>query len=640
MSSIWGLINNYNSEEISDSEIKGITAWNLAYGKDAIDSYRNNDFAIGCCLERLNQNIDINTGVIDNNSCNVVIDALLYNREDLLQACTIPNIVSDEKLLLSYLESNGLDALSRVNGDFAGAIYNPQKKELILFRDHMGVRPLFYYYNDSFIAFSTDIRSILGILRANITLREDWIYETLSGFGSDDTETTEYENVFCVKPGHYYSFSLNNNKIELSQKAYWTPGNKKIRYSNDKKYQARLKELITDSVKRRLDIVTGNIGAELSGGLDSGVIDILINRLGKKCTYFSWSSSPEKVPLVDKDERLIINDICSQEKITCSYPHAFPGIGSVIENNIKNVGLEINTDDSDIINFAFPAYINTTKICETSLFMNHSKVKAVFTGHGGDEGVSHRANPYELVVFHEYYHYLRFMFSTTHGKPHRIINTIKRIKKNIKDSKNYLRTAFQSSTNADELILASFRAKYSKVKMPPLFFAYDPIKYIKHGGSRNRLDNVALQGAYCNVRYLAPYVDHRLIDFALSIPRYQYLRGRKNRFIFREAFKDIMPLSLYKVTEKEDASSKSIKPDPNWFEAFQKWKFDVISLLKKEKWGHYIDFEKLEAFKNKGKPEDDDIYKDMMTLSALNICSMAQNALDKSREVSFKLLHS
>ena len=640
MSAIWGLINNSISEKITDSEIEGITAWNLAYGKDDTDSYRNNNFAIGCCLERLNRNIDANTGVINSTYGFAVIDAVLYNRDYLLQHCNAPTNISDEKLLYFYLESNKLDSLSNVNGDFTGAIYNTQKKELILFRDHMGVRPLFYYFNDSFIAFSTDLRGIIGILRANITLREDWIYKTLSGFSSDDIETTEYENVFCVKPGHYYTFSLNNSKIELSQKTYWIPGNKKIRYSNDKKYQARIKELITDSVKRRLDTVTGNIGAELSGGLDSGVIDILINRLGRKCVYFSWSFSPEKVPLVDKDERLIINDICSQEGIICNYPHAFPGIGSVIENNIKNVGLEINTDDSDIINFAFPAYINTTKICETSLFMNYSGIKAVFTGHGGDEGVSHRANPYEMMVFHEYYHYLRYIFSTTHGKPHRIINTIKKIKTNIKDSKSYLKTAFQRSTNANELIIDSFKAKYSKTKMSPLFFAYDPIKYIKQGGSRNRLDNVALQGAYCDVRYLVPYVDYRLIDFALSIPRYQYLRGYKNRFIFREAFKDIIPLSLYKVTIKEDVSSKSINPDPNWFEAFQKWKGDVISLLKKENWSQYIDFEKLEAFKNKGKPKDDEIYRDMMTLSALNICSMAQNALDKSREVSFKLLHS
>ena len=69
--------------------------------------------------------------------------------------------------------------------------------------------------------------------------------------------------------------------------------------------------------------------------------------------------------------------------------------------------------------------------------------------------------------------------------------------------------------------------------MPPLSFSYDPVSYIHQGGSRNRLDNVALYGAYNGVRYLIPYLDYRVIDYAVSIPRYQYLRGRRNRFVFR-----------------------------------------------------------------------------------------------------------
>lgn len=638
MSAIWGLIDHSSSKKITASEINGIKAWNLAYGKDGVYYFQNENFAIGYCLESLNQNLDLNSEVISSTLGLSVVDSLLYNREDLLQNCNKPTTISDEQLLLSYIESNGLNSLSNVNGDFAGAIYNPQQKNVILFRDHMGVRPLFYFFNDDFLAFSTDIRGITGILRANISLNEDWVYRTLSGFSSSAIETTEYNNVFCVKPGHYYVFSLNDDKIKLTEKAFWSPGSKKVKYTSDKKYQDQLKELVTDAIKRRLHAVTKDIGAELSGGLDSGVIDLLINRLGRKCTYFSWSCSPEILPLVDNDERNVINDICSQEGIICNYPHSFPGKGSVLENNITNLGLDIKEESSDLVNFAFPAYINTTQICETSLFMNHSDVKAVFTGHGGDEGVSHRANPYEMIVSHEYYHYLKYVFSTTHGKPHRIINTIKKIKKNIKDSQTFLSTPFQSCTNATELILPSFKARYSREKMSPLFFAYDPIKYIKQGGSRNRLDNVALQGAYCNVRYLVPYVDYRVIDFALSIPRYQYLRGKRNRYIFRETFKDIMPHSLYTLTAKETNSLKSLKPDPNWFEEFQKWKGEVISILKQETWGKYLDFDKLKTFKNKDKPADDDINKDMMTLSALNMCAMAQNVLDKSREVSLKLI--
>lgn len=79
----------------------------------------------------------------------------------------------------------------------------------------------------------------------------------------------------------------------------------------------RLRELITDSVKRRLDVFPDIIGAELSGGLDSGVIDILINRLGREAVYYSWSFSPQDLPDVPNDERQVIADICEQENIIC-----------------------------------------------------------------------------------------------------------------------------------------------------------------------------------------------------------------------------------------------------------------------------------------------------------------------------------
>ena len=634
MSGIFGNINKYPYNTSINDEISGMRVWNQPYGKHASDICSSNDFYLGCCLDKINHSLRDSTPIIKRNGYYAVIDTLIYNRNELLTDLSLPHDISDEELLLYHIEKNGPDSLKTINGDFAGAIYYPEKKELLVFRDHMGIRTLFYLVRDDFIAFSTDIRGLTGILRANVKLDEVWIYKTLKGFISTESIETEYADLFCVEPGSYITFSFLEDQIRISKKNYWTPGQKKIKLSSDKEYQENLKELITDSIRSRLEVTHGEVGAELSGGLDSGVISILINRLGRKCTYYSWSYDPKILPYAEKDERLVIKDICDHEKINCNYHKYIEKSESIIEENIRNTGLPL--DDGEVLSYKFadPAYINTKYLTDTSLFMHSSGINVVFTGHGGDEGVSHRANGYEMVIYHEYLHYLKFVWASTHGHPHRIYNTLKKIRRNVKNSRSFLKNTFYNGEDLSLFLNKELYLKYKDIKASACYFAYDPIKYILHGGSRNRLDNIALQGAYCGVRYLVPYLDYRVIDYAVSIPRYQYLRGRKNRYIFREAFKDIMPKSLYAVTEKADNSVKDLKPNPNWYEKYIKHKKDVVSRFAEEKWGNLLNFSELKNFLKKEKPDDNERARDYEVMFQLQDLFTAQNALDKSREAS------
>lgn len=637
MSGIFGTVSRRSFEQAVDAEVLGMKVWNQPYGKKASDTIVADNYYLGCCLESINQRIKSSSPVIKKEGYYAVIDALIYNREELLADSMLTVDISDEELLIAYIEKNGLTSLKNINGDFAGAIYYYEKKELVLFRDHMGIRPLFYLCKDEEVAFSTDIRGILGILRKNVTVDEKWVYKTLSGYISTELEDTEYSDVFCVRPGSIITFSFSGEEIQITKSTYWELGKRKVKLSSDKEYQQKLRELITDSIKRRLDVVTGEVGAELSGGLDSGVISILINRLGRKCTYYSWSYSPNELPFAENDERLVIEDICKQENITCNYYEWIEGSEAIIENNIRDTRISVKEDETLMIRYAFPAYINTLKISETSMFMNKQGVRVIFTGHGGDEGVSHRANPYEMVIYREYLHYLRYVWSATHGSTHRVIGTIKKIRRNCKNSRAFLSTSYKEMGEGSCFLNKELKNKYKKYKASALYFAYDPKKYILGGGSRNRIDNVALQGAFCDVRYMIPYLDYRVINYAVSIPRYQFLRGRKNRYIFREAFKDIMPESHNRVTDKADNSVKSLKPDSNWYENFKSYKSKTISGFDKKNWSIMLDFSEIKVFENKGKPDEEEKERDYQILNKMSICLVAQKTLDKVRESSQKL---
>ncbi len=637
MSGIFGFFKsdlNYNKE--LDELFNYMSSWNKAYGNSLNDSFISSDFFIGCYLEKLNSNLSDGKPILKNKNKIAVIDSVLYNRDEIALKINLElsNNISDEELLFKYIIELGLDALKDVNGDFAGAIYDRQNDNLILFRDHMGIRPLFYYSDNKMLAFSTDIRGITAIPDVDASINEKWFYKFICGHFLDGLENTEYKNIKCIKPGTYVTFSKSDGQLIKSLNTYWEAGTKKIKFSSDQAYQNEMRFLVEDSVKRRLDAISGTIGAELSGGLDSSVIDIIINRFGRKGIYFSWSESPEEQDLVENDERLVISDICKQENITCHYGHLDMGRGTAIDKNTKDAGIELNYDEYEMFRLACPPYINTNMLIQSAEFINKAGGNVVFSGHGGDEGVSHRANPYEMFHYKEYYHYFRYMFSTTHYYRNRVILTLKKCFENFKLARRVFLKPRVFDIGSIQVLNKDFANKYNLKDLPISYFAYDPISYINSGGSRSRLDVASFVGAYCKTRYIFPFLDYRVIDYAVSIPRYQYLRGRKNRYIYREAFKEIIPDSLYRLHDKQDPSFQVQKETPDCFEKDIKlWK-EAVSKLDRDVWNKFLNFEYLDRISLMQDPKEIGEGEFSNCLFLIFVCAMVQNMVQKSREVN------
>lgn len=634
MSGIYGYLRS--SAESDETLLKRLELWNRAYGNRGCKQRFSSHFGLGCNLEKLSDNAPVGSPVFQIEDSVYAIDALLYNREELLQKGSFSAELSDEELLVHYLNSFGIGALAEVNGDFSGAILDLKTNQLTLFRDHIGVRPLYYYLEKDFTAFSTDIRALTALPSADTSINEEWLYKSVMGLSTIHPTQTEFSHIFCVPPAGILTFRLNDDSITVCTKAYWTIGKKKIRLSSEKEYQEKLRELISDAVTRRLSAASGPFGAELSGGLDSGVIDILLNRTGRKGFYFSWSSSPEDLPLVPKDERLVIQDICNQENISCSYlPRTLTlDSTSIIANHMRDAGFPLSDADHESFRYLLTPSTNILQICETAQFLNRSGAKIVFTGHGGDEGVSHRSRPYELFHYHEYYRFLRLLWSRTHGKKHRIAKTLKACYDNLWKRRAEYHDPLQTFLSTPDLLQPEFAARFRKLKTLRHLFGFDPVAYIRNGGSRFRLEAVAQLGAYNGVRYVVPYLDYRVVDYAVSIPRYLYLRGFRNRFIFREAFKDLMPKSLYILQDKRDTSMLNAEPDPNWFEEFRKNREECFAKLSREKWSRYLNFELLDTWINQGKPTEEEQPLCENIMHHVSTLALLETITTKAREVT------
>ncbi len=638
MSGIYGFLNFEDNGNLNQDDIAGLALWNKAYGNITEESFFKNNLVLGCCYEKLSDGAVKSMPVLKRDGRYAVIDALLYNREELIGKGQFEGVLSDEELILAYVEKYGMDGLKDINGDFSGAIYDEHERRLILFRDHMGVRPLFYFANNKGVAFSTDIRGLLAMEQVDSAIDERWLWKTVVSGAVMGTENTGFAHILCVRPATYITFDYGNKELQMDKIAYWRLGSKKIRLSSETAYIEKMRELITDSLKRRLDAVSGLVGAELSGGLDSGVIDILISRMGRECTYFSWSASPEEIPYAEDDERIIIEDICKQENITCNYGKASLRLDeqSIIAEKTRKIGINVDMEDGTAIRYVLPQYINTLQIAEAGQFVNRTGAKVVFTGHGGDEGVSHRCNAYEMFHHGEYYHYLRYMWGTTHGEKRRIYKTLKRCYQNIRKTGRMLKENYIAPFSVKELLTKEFYEKFSAEKGQVLTFAYDAVKYIESGGSRDRLEVVALLGAYSGVRYIVPYLDYRVIDYAVSIPRHMFLKHGKNRYIFREAFKDIMPESLYRLTAKQSNSWNNAVKIPKKPEDYLKEKETMVGMLDKTYWSKYLDFDRIEQWM-RAKEQADHEYEKGMSRHISN-CIKMQNVVQRSKLVGKKTI--
>lgn len=634
MSGIYGYFGTKAKQSCLKEDRDKLRLWNKAYGTDTQEVYIEDGALLGCFSERLSEAFDKSSPVLRKGGSYAVIDAVLYNREALLEKTVLSEVCSDEELLFTYIRKFGFESLKEVNGDFSGAIYEEAERKVTLFRDHMGVRPLFYFTDNECVVFSTDMRGLLAMEGVNDAVDEKWLWGKLSGAGYMSTETTEFAHIFCVKPASYMTFTLKEAGMVTEKREYWKLGSKKIRLASEQAYIDRLRALITDAVKRRLDAVSGPVGAELSGGLDSGVIDILIHRMGRDCTYFSWSASPEDIPYAENDERRRIDDICKQEGITCNYggKTVVFNEGSIPTQKIHQIGLNPALNEGPFRMYVFPPYVNTLPISETGQFMNRRGVKVVFTGHGGDEGVSHRGNPYELFYHKEYVAYWKYMWSMTKGWRVRPYQTLKLCYKNLAKTRKQLTGSYEDVFLAKEIIKKEFAERCEALERPPLTFAYDTKAFILEGGSRNRLDVMALLGAYSGARYIAPYMDYRLVDFAVSIPRHMFLKNKTNRYIFREAFKDLLPESLYTVTDKESGSWTNYQKAQQSEEEYKQQKAWYVSLLDREYWDSYLDWEALEDWAAQERSEEN-VMKDKGTFRCISACVLIQNAVTRSKEV-------
>ena len=205
-------------------------------------------------------------------------DGRLDNRDELTESCPCAppggRSLPDAALVLAAYRAFGVGCASRLVGDFAFALWDVRHRRLILARDIMAARPLYYVSLQQGIAFASEIKSLLAHPAVAARPDEDGLADLVLN-GYSDGHTTWFENIRTVPPG---SAVVATPEGPIVTRA-WEFRDREIRYASDSEYVDHFRALFTQAVKRRLRSAHP-VAVAVSGGLDSSAIQCEAARLG------------------------------------------------------------------------------------------------------------------------------------------------------------------------------------------------------------------------------------------------------------------------------------------------------------------------------------------------------------------------
>ena len=182
---------------------------------------------------------------------------------------------TDTETVVHAYEEYGEECLQYLNGMFAFALWDSNKKKLFIVRDRHGIKPLYYTFLKNKIIFASEIKSILVNREIKRTLNHDALHYFLT-FRCNSTQETMFKGIHKLPPAHYLIYQNNNIKI----KKYWEQNFNPLDKSEDYYSKLILKKL-EEAVKMQL-ISDVPLGAYISGGIDSTTIVALMSKLGVK----------------------------------------------------------------------------------------------------------------------------------------------------------------------------------------------------------------------------------------------------------------------------------------------------------------------------------------------------------------------
>lgn len=301
-----------SKEKNKDKLIKDMNERIIHRGPDAEGIYVDDNVALG---QRRLSIIDLAGGnqpiYNKDKSILIIYNGEVYNYKQLKEELSEYEFQteSDTEVILHGYEKWGHELPKKLRGMFAYAIYDKNKNEIFISRDHFGIKPLYYYQNKEVILFGSEIKSFLAHPKFKKELNKELLGAYLT-FSFTPTDETFFKNVYRLPGGHSMTIDIKHRKINIERYFKVEFGNTKESFD---KVVEEISEVMDDSVKHHL-ISDVEVGSFLSSGVDSSYL-VSLARPDKTYTIgFDLAKYSEIEYAKDLTDKLNIKNI--SEKIS------------------------------------------------------------------------------------------------------------------------------------------------------------------------------------------------------------------------------------------------------------------------------------------------------------------------------------
>lgn len=527
------------------------------YGGDASSQMSSSALAMGWRQLRLLPEDRFDSQPIRGSGFLLVADLRLDNRSHLIHELGIhsPSEIADSAVLVEAWRRWGAELLEHIEGAFSFAIFNEQKQELLLARDRTGERPLFYAISESSsndFAFASMPKGLHPAPFAGCEINEDYAIRYVTGLTIPIGQTI-FRRIQRLPPGS--ALRVRNGKVEKWQ--YWRPNAlPPLSLPRERDYIEALRDRLDHAVEVRLR-TTGEVGAQLSGGLDSSSVTATAARLlqarGRGLT--AYTAVPRTGFSADEDASgRFDNEGPAAAEVAGMYPNIRHVLVDSSAGNLLDA-LELNNTLYD-----HPCYTPNNEVW-TNAIMSRARAAGVTLLLNGSSGNS--------TISNEGLAGLSAMFRS--GKWLRLLQMGWQIRKSRSASaRTIVRNALWpflpfSLRQLTDPHIRNFSFDYSPVH-PDLAHRFDLKNRALHkffpGPSTGRpmLEHLLQYGDLSEVSmaaqagwsmdYRDPTYDRSIIEFCLTIPLEEFLRGGRLRSLARRAMADRLPASTLARTAR------------------------------------------------------------------------------------------
>jgi asparagine synthase (glutamine-hydrolysing) len=230
---------------------------------------------LACCLSRITpESVTETQPLVSASGAVLVFDGRLDNRQELLALLKPIQAVSDDSsdsaLVLAAYDALGDTVPERLNGDFALGLFDPRRNKMLVARDPVGVRPLYYYATPELFLFASEIKALLAHAEVAAHPADEVLADFLfNGMRSEDVKgLTFFRGILSVLPAHLALVSPE----KIVTRRYWDfDPTRKLRITSFQEATEGFRHHFEQSVRRRMRS-TAPVAVSVSGGVDSSAI--------------------------------------------------------------------------------------------------------------------------------------------------------------------------------------------------------------------------------------------------------------------------------------------------------------------------------------------------------------------------------